>query len=102
MQAGVTVTCLMDCCHSGTVLDLPYMFTADGSTPSNTTPEMQPNAKFDYLKVGKVAMRVLPAAYRAYQQAKRKGDPCSALCAFAMALTPVVQSLKGEMGKMKK
>eukprot|EP00956_Cyclotella_meneghiniana_P000680 scaffold713_cov68-Cyclotella_meneghiniana.AAC.7 len=30
MKAGVTMTCLMDCCHSGTVLDLPYRFTLDG------------------------------------------------------------------------
>jgi hypothetical protein len=31
MRAGVTCTVLMDCCHSGTVLDLPYRFGADDS-----------------------------------------------------------------------
>lgn len=30
LPEGCTMTCLMDCCHSGTVLDLPYRFTADG------------------------------------------------------------------------
>ena len=29
MRKGVTCTVLMDCCHSGTVLDLPYRFNAD-------------------------------------------------------------------------
>ena len=31
IKAGVNCTVLMDCCHSGTVLDLPYRFSADDS-----------------------------------------------------------------------
>ena len=31
MPQGSTLVSLMDCCHSGTVLDLPYKYRADGT-----------------------------------------------------------------------
>ena len=33
MPAGATLVSLMDCCHSGTVLDLPYKYQAKTSNP---------------------------------------------------------------------
>ena len=38
---GVHVVSLMDCCHSGTIMDLPYIFKADGAqTEMMLDPEM--------------------------------------------------------------
>lgn len=35
MPAGVILTCVIDCCHGGSVVDLPYRFTAGDDQTEN-------------------------------------------------------------------
>lgn len=56
LPAGIHVVSLMDCCHSGTILDLPFKFQPTGEF-ENT---MQLDEDFDWKKFGgKVAGTVL-------------------------------------------
>uniref|UniRef100_A0A7S2S7T5 Peptidase C14 caspase domain-containing protein n=1 Tax=Mucochytrium quahogii TaxID=96639 RepID=A0A7S2S7T5_9STRA len=52
------LTCVLDCCHSGTVLDLPYMIQATENMNSETA-QMGENPGFSFSKLMKIAKKTL-------------------------------------------
>eukprot|EP00992_Anisonema_acinus_P013844 TRINITY_DN8965_c0_g1_i1.p1 TRINITY_DN8965_c0_g1~~TRINITY_DN8965_c0_g1_i1.p1 ORF type:complete len:781 (+),score=151.26 TRINITY_DN8965_c0_g1_i1:53-2395(+) len=59
---GCQLTVLMDCCHSGTILDLPFAYRADAqaseSLHSGNPPSMAVNPKFDFDRIFQLLMNL--------------------------------------------
>ncbi len=74
MKEGVRLTCLFDCCHSGTALDLPYTEVANRDIPApRAVREQQLDAKSRALAGLKSAFLQGLAQYKQKQQGARAG-----------------------------
>ncbi len=65
LPEGVLLTVVMDCCHSGSILDLPYEFTANEANMQAGSPiALKPNSSFNMEVLAKAAM----AMYEMYKK----------------------------------
>lgn len=53
MKKGVMVTCIIDCCHTGVMIDLPYLYTTKGDK-GELLPKMSLNDDFSFVRFLKV------------------------------------------------
>jgi len=72
MAKDVKLTCIMDCCHSGTILDLPYNLKLDGETAeaveSGQLHDLMVNPNFNMEK----AMQLARIAFEEFQNMDKK------------------------------
>ena len=102
LPAGVSLTCVFDCCHSGTILDLPFLFSATeescAALSSGEDLEMAQNPRFDMDTAKALVSGIASGVFNQVVKAKLKaGSAAGAVAGKAGAAKGGIQDTLAEL-----